>query len=77
MKFPGIFFFTFLFISPSFSQTDIVDKFNGHKFPCDSGTSTLEINICSGIKSEYADSLLNSVYKKIINAINNDKFVSS
>lgn len=55
-----------------YSQDDPAAIFNSHVFPCDSGSTTLETNLCSGEKFEFADSLLNRVYKKILKAIDKD-----
>ncbi len=52
-----------------FGQSDGISTFNSHKFPCDSGSTTLEINICSAEKLEYADSLLNVIYRKILRSL--------
>ena len=44
-------------------KTDPVYIFNSKKFPCDSGSSTIESNLCIGEKLNFADSLLNEVVK--------------
>ena len=72
MKYLNIIFFVFLSITYTFGQTDYINDYYSHKFPCDSGSTTLEINICSGIKRDYSDSLLNVVYNKIIKSLNKD-----
>jgi uncharacterized protein YecT (DUF1311 family) len=56
----------------SFGQIDLVAKFKAHKFPCDSGVTSLEANICSGVKRDYADSLLNHLYNKIIRSLDKE-----
>lgn len=61
--------FLFLLSASVFGQEDPVKLFHSHKFPCDTADNTIEINICSGIKRDFADSLLNSVYNEIINAL--------
>jgi uncharacterized protein YecT (DUF1311 family) len=61
------------FYSPA--QSSVVDVYDAHTFPCDTGTGTVEINICSGVKAEFADSLLNRLYKKILRSI--DKEIAS
>src|SRR5438876_8737230 len=43
-----------------------------YKFPCDTETTTLEINICRGNKLEFIDSLLNVAFRKIINGLDKD-----
>lgn len=53
-------------------QIDPLADFQSHKFPCDTGWTTMEINICFGIKFEYADSLLNMVYNKIIKELDSE-----
>lgn len=72
MKLSSIFFFLILFNTFVFGQSDVIEKFDSHKFPCDTGTSTLEYNLCAGIRSEYADSLLNDIYKKIIKSVDRE-----
>ena len=72
MKSIGIFLFVIFLNCFAFGQSDPLENFNSHKFPCDTATTTLEINICAGIKSEYADSLLNDLYNKIIKSIDRD-----
>lgn len=61
------FLLTVLFFSTAvFSQEHIADLFEKKKFTCDTSYSQLELNICSGEKAAYADSLLNLLYSKII-----------
>jgi len=65
------FFLVMLFFSiTASSQKTIADLFDKKKFACDTGFTQLELNICSGEKAEYADSLLNNLYKKIIRHLN-------
>jgi hypothetical protein len=64
--------FLLLCKSHLYSQNDPVSIFNSHVFPCDSGSTTLEVNFCSGDKFDFVDSLLNGVYKRIIKAIDKD-----
>lgn len=56
----------------TFGQWDPIQEFNNRKFPCDTGYTTLEINFCSGYKNQFADSLLNKLYKKILKSIDQD-----
>jgi uncharacterized protein YecT (DUF1311 family) len=72
MKMINLFLFLVLASSVCYSQSDPIEDFRSHKFPCDSGNTTLEINMCAGVKSEYADSLLNDIYHKIIRSINKE-----
>jgi uncharacterized protein YecT (DUF1311 family) len=72
MKLPAFFLFLTLTGFAGYSQSDPIKDFKSHKFPCDSGSTTLEINFCSGAKLEYVDSLLNSIYRKIITSINKE-----
>ena len=71
----------FLLLSISFlattaiAQSRVVDAYNNHHFPCDSGTSSLEINLCTGEKADFADSLLNKLYHKILKDL--DKEIAS
>jgi uncharacterized protein YecT (DUF1311 family) len=58
------------FYSPA--QSSVVDVYDAHNFPCDTGSGTVEINICSGAKAEFADSLLNRLYKKILRSIDKE-----
>lgn len=53
-----------------FSQKHIADLFDKKKFACDTSFTQLELNICSGEKAAYADSLLNLLYNKIIHHLN-------
>src|SRR3982751_472188 len=69
MKLIGIYLFAFLFTTCVFGQSDPIEVYNAHTFACDTGTSTLEITFCVGDKLEYADSLLNDTYKKLIKSI--------
>jgi uncharacterized protein YecT (DUF1311 family) len=64
--------FFFLLSLISYGQRSYVDIFNSHSFPCDSGGTTLEVNICSGEKADFADSLLNKLYKKILKGIDDE-----
>jgi len=57
------------------AQSSVVDIYNDHHFPCDSGVTSLEINLCTGEKADFADSLLNKVYYKIIKEL--DKQIAS
>ncbi|MEO8149304.1 MAG: lysozyme inhibitor LprI family protein [Bacteroidia bacterium] len=63
------FLFFYFSVSSALGQDDPVKLFHSHKFPCDTNGTTLDINMCSGIKFDFADSLLNVVYNKIIKAI--------
>ena len=54
----------------SFGQKNYGEIYNSHIFSCDSGTGTVEMNICSGVKVKFADSLLNKLYKKILTSLN-------
>ena len=56
-------------------QRSLVDVYNNHEFPCDIESTTVAINICSGIKTEFVDSLLNTLYKKILKSV--DKEIST
>jgi uncharacterized protein YecT (DUF1311 family) len=47
-------------------NADPAEIFQSHQFPCDTETTTLEVNICLGAKLEFADSLLNVTYHKIL-----------
>ena len=67
--------FFFLVGYISYGQRSYVDIFNSHTFPCDSEATTLDINICSGEKFDFADSLLNRLYKNILQGI--DKEIAS
>lgn len=60
----------FCFNFTAFSQKHIADLFDKKKFACDTSYSQLELNICSGEKAAYADSLLNLLYSKIIRHLN-------
>ncbi|MGZ3848662.1 MAG: lysozyme inhibitor LprI family protein [Flavisolibacter sp.] len=63
------FIFTFLFFtSCALAQNDIdpIEVFQSHQFPCDTQTTTLETNICLGKKLEFADSLLNLTFHRIL-----------
>lgn len=71
MKFPFLLLLLYFFPVHSSAQTSLVDVYNAHTFPCDSAGTTVEINICSGVKLEFADSLLNFAYRKIIKSLNN------
>jgi uncharacterized protein YecT (DUF1311 family) len=53
-------------------QESLADVYNNHKFPCDAESTTLAANLCSGIKAEFADSLLNKLYRKILNSIDKE-----
>lgn len=44
-------------------KTDPINIFNSKKFPCDSKYGSYEINLCSGEKLHFADSLLNVMVK--------------
>lgn len=57
----------------SIDKTDPIYIFNSKKFPCDSGASTYESNLCSGEKLHFADSLLNEVVK--LNIKEFDKYI--
>jgi uncharacterized protein YecT (DUF1311 family) len=72
MKLLTCFLFLTLTNFSGYSQSDPIEDFKCHKFPCDSGSTTLEINFCSGAKLEYVDSLLNAIYRKIIKSINKE-----
>ncbi len=72
MKLIAFFLFLILANFSSYSQTHTIEKFKSHKFPCDSGGTTLEFNLCTRVKLEYADSLLNAIYRKIIRSINKE-----
>jgi uncharacterized protein YecT (DUF1311 family) len=61
-----------LLAKSSFAQSDKVAVFNAHKFPCEDNTTTLETNICSGIQFDYADSLLNLVYRRAIKSLDKE-----
>jgi uncharacterized protein YecT (DUF1311 family) len=54
------------------AQSSAVDIYTKHHFPCDSGGTTLEVNLCSGEKADFADNLLNKLYKKILNHIDKE-----
>ncbi len=56
----------------TYGQDDVLNEYNNHIFPCDDGGTTIEINICSGIRRDYADSLLNMVYNKIMRSLDKD-----
>jgi uncharacterized protein YecT (DUF1311 family) len=64
--------FSFLLSLSLYGQRSYVDIFNSHSFPCDSEATTLEINICSGQKADFADSLLNKLYKSIVKGIDKE-----
>jgi uncharacterized protein YecT (DUF1311 family) len=53
-------------------QNDVLKIYLLHIFPCDSSTTTLDINRCSGIRRDFADSLLNDYYHKILISLDND-----
>jgi len=67
-----------LFLTVSFcamtaiAQSSVVDIYKDHHFPCDSGTSSLETNLCTGKKADFADSLLNEVYHKLLKNIDEE-----
>ncbi|WP_460558038.1 lysozyme inhibitor LprI family protein [Ferruginibacter profundus] len=63
-------FYSIPFHSPA--QSSVVDIYEAHTFPCDTGTGTVEINLCSGTKAEFADSLLNRLYKNILRSIDKE-----
>ena len=66
------FILAFLILSSCASAQDDSDPseiFQSHQFPCDTQTTTLEINICLGTKLAFADSLLNVTYHRILRAI--------
>src|SRR6266496_5936299 len=73
MRFYFILVFSIL-TSCIFAQEDNnpIEFFKSYKFPCDTETTTLEINICLGNKLEFADSLLNVTFRKIINDLDKD-----
>jgi len=56
-------------------QESLVDVYKNHKFPCDSESTNVKINICSGVKTGFVDSLLNNLYNKILRSI--DKEIST
>lgn len=58
------------FSNTASSQKKIADLFDKKIFACDTGFTQLKLNICSGEKAEYADSLLNNLYKKIVRHLN-------
>jgi uncharacterized protein YecT (DUF1311 family) len=72
MRKRSVFLFIILFNSLAFGQTGHLLSYSSHKFPCDSGTTTLDINRCSGIRLDYADSLLNDLYDKIIKSLDKE-----
>jgi uncharacterized protein YecT (DUF1311 family) len=55
-------------------NNDPIQIYNSQKFSCDTGTTTLETSICLATKFEFADSLLNVTYHKIIGDL--DKEIS-
>ncbi|MGG9960728.1 lysozyme inhibitor LprI family protein [Ferruginibacter sp. SUN106] len=63
-------FYSIPFHSPA--QSSVANIYEAHTFPCDTGTGTVEINICSGAKAEFADSLLNRLYKSILRTIDKE-----
>jgi uncharacterized protein YecT (DUF1311 family) len=75
MKYLTTIFFSFFYILIAKGQTDFLADFKSHKFPCDSESTTLEINFCSGVRRDYADSLLNVAYNRIIKSLEKEIFV--
>jgi hypothetical protein len=55
-------------LSPCYcpAQSSVADIYEAHTFPCDSSSGTLEAIMCSGVKAEFVDSLLNRLYKEIL-----------
>ena len=53
-------------------QSSLVDVYKNHRFPCDDETSNLANNICSGIRYEFADSLMNKLYRKIMKSLDDE-----
>jgi uncharacterized protein YecT (DUF1311 family) len=43
--------------------------FKKHHFACDSGYTQLEMSICSAEKADFVDSLMNSLYRKMIRSL--------
>jgi uncharacterized protein YecT (DUF1311 family) len=66
--------FLLFYLAPFYSpaQSSVVDVYNAHHFACDSGSGTLETNICSGVKVHFADSLLNRLYKNLLRSIDKE-----
>jgi uncharacterized protein YecT (DUF1311 family) len=63
----------FLFISfNAVGQKRLVDVFNRHKFACDEGGTTPEVNICSGEKVAFADSLLKRLWTRKLKSLDKD-----
>lgn len=69
-------FFLLLFLataSTSFlGQKSLVDLFEAHRFLCDSGSTSLEINICSGERLHFADSLMALAYKRLLRSVDEE-----
>lgn len=50
-------------------KTDPIYIYNSHKFSCSSSYTSFEINLCSGEKLQFADSLLNQLVKRKLNIL--------
>lgn len=53
----------------AFCQKGWASVYDKHRFACDSGTTQLEMNICSAEKADFADSLINRLYRKMIRSL--------
>ena len=72
MKLITLLFLCCFYAAYSSAQSSLTDVYEAHTFPCDKESTTLEINICSGAKAEFADSLLNKLYRKILKSLDKD-----
>jgi uncharacterized protein YecT (DUF1311 family) len=58
--------FLFLLSITAFSQKRTADIYKKHRFACDSGLRQIEMNVCSGEKAHFADTLMNRLYQKMV-----------
>jgi uncharacterized protein YecT (DUF1311 family) len=55
-----------------FGQWDPIKEYHSRQFPCDSALTTLEITFCFGYRNDFADSLLNKMYTKVLTEADKD-----
>ncbi|MGC4103617.1 lysozyme inhibitor LprI family protein [Ferruginibacter sp.] len=72
MKLTAILLLFFILPFCCSAQQSLVDVYKAKEFPCDSESGTIAINFCTSTKAEFADSLLNVVYRKLLSSINKD-----
>jgi uncharacterized protein YecT (DUF1311 family) len=72
MKLFPLFFIFYMLSYSSAAQSSVVDIYEAHTFPCDSIDGNWEANMCSGEKADFADSLLNRLYKEILRSLDKE-----